>query len=189
LYAKPVSRFRAVKNRRRSLVWREALREKVYMIGHYTVGMNREGMGERVRAQAVEEPLRAGWLKKDFFSAFAAEGQDNDLVAGGCFCAGMVFSCGGLVARIVMQVAEERGYPLSALWEIFCFRPGTARARPSEDGRYVAARVTSRSLTPFANGASRFGMTPAWESATRSGGLRQGLGGRRVRRDTILQSS
>ena len=47
------------------------------MIGHYAVGMNREGKGERVRAQVVEEPLCAGWLKKDFFPAFAAEGDEK----------------------------------------------------------------------------------------------------------------
>jgi len=47
------------------------------MIGHYAVGMNREGMGEGVRAQVVEKPLCAGWLEKDSFSAFAAEGDEE----------------------------------------------------------------------------------------------------------------
>ena len=51
--------------------------EKVNVVGHYAVGMNREGMGERVRAQIVEEPLRADWLSEDFFSIFAAESYEE----------------------------------------------------------------------------------------------------------------
>ena len=47
------------------------------MIGHYAVGMNREGMGERMRAQVVEEPLRAGWLKENVLPAFAAKGDEK----------------------------------------------------------------------------------------------------------------
>src|ERR1700738_3036457 len=64
----------------------------------------------------------------------------------------MEFSCGGLVAGIVMQTGESAGI-ITSVAEDFRFRPGTARARPSEDGRYV--------------------------TATRSGGLLLGLGGRR----------
>ena len=47
------------------------------MIGHYAIGMNRDGMREGVRAQVVEEPLRAGWVEKDFVSVFAAEGDEE----------------------------------------------------------------------------------------------------------------
>ncbi len=47
------------------------------MIGHYAIGMNREGMGERVRAQVVEEPLGAGWVEEDFISVFAAESYEE----------------------------------------------------------------------------------------------------------------
>jgi len=57
--------------------WREAFREKVHVIGHHAVGMNRECVGEQLRAQVVEKPLRTGWIEEDFLSVFAAEGEEK----------------------------------------------------------------------------------------------------------------
>ena len=47
------------------------------MIGHYAVGVNREGVGEYLGSQVVEEPFGVGWVEKDFSSVFAAEGEEE----------------------------------------------------------------------------------------------------------------
>jgi hypothetical protein len=90
--------------------------------------MNREGMGWRIRAQVVEEPLRAGWLKEDFFSAFAAEGDEEPARAdvsiereAGVFVPESCFHAVVLVARIVMQVREKGHY--CRVGEKFLFSP------------------------------------------------------------------
>ena len=56
---------------------REAFREKVQVIGHNAVSMNRQGIGQRILAKVIQKPLSAGRIEKNSFSPVATESNEE----------------------------------------------------------------------------------------------------------------
>jgi len=118
------------------------LREEVHVIGHYAVGVKCDCVGEGLTPQIVYEPLGAGWIEKDLFSAFGAEGYEKP---GGAYVAVegeadvFVAEHAWVVAGIVMQLGGSAEHDLWGRVGNYCSQPWLRQVRPSEDGRYVTA--------------------------------------------------
>jgi len=54
--------------------WRQALGEKMYMVRHYAVGVDCDGLRVRFAAKVVKKPVCAGWVEEDSFAVFTAKG-------------------------------------------------------------------------------------------------------------------